>query len=72
MSAHIPQTVDQIDHEIKQLQIQYSCAGKRCQVVSRVVGYYQPVDNWNQGKREEFAERKTFDVPKEVTCARVD
>ncbi len=28
------------------------------EVYSRVVGYYRPVANWNDGKREEFKERK--------------
>jgi len=29
-----------------------------CEVYSRVVGYFRPVDQWNQGKQAEFAERK--------------
>ena len=33
-----------------------------CEVFSRVCGYFRPVSNWNQGKREEFRERKVFDV----------
>ena len=35
------------------------CAEK-CEVYSRVTGYYRPVSNWNKGKQEEFKERKTF------------
>ncbi len=31
-----------------------------CEVYSRVVGYLRPVQAWNQGKRQEFAERKEF------------
>ena len=31
-----------------------------CEVYSRVVGYYRPVQNWNDGKQEEYNERKTF------------
>lgn len=27
------------------------------EVYSRVVGYYRPVNNWNDGKREEFKDR---------------
>ncbi len=30
------------------------------EVYSRVVGYFRPVNQWNKGKREEFAERKTY------------
>ncbi|MEJ2307452.1 MAG: anaerobic ribonucleoside-triphosphate reductase [candidate division WOR-3 bacterium] len=28
------------------------------EVYSRVVGYYRPVAAWNEGKREEFKDRK--------------
>lgn len=31
-----------------------------CEVFSRVVGYYRPVAKWNDGKKEEFEERKVF------------
>jgi anaerobic ribonucleoside-triphosphate reductase len=31
-----------------------------CEVYSRVVGYLRPVQNWNNGKQQEFAERITF------------
>jgi hypothetical protein len=29
-----------------------------CEVYSRVVGYYRPVQMWHAGKKLEFAERK--------------
>jgi len=29
----------------------------RAEVYSRVVGYYRPVSDWNEGKREEFRDR---------------
>jgi len=32
-----------------------------CEIYSRVVGYLRPVKQWNDGKREEFKERKLFD-----------
>lgn len=31
-----------------------------CSIYSRVVGYYQPINQWNRGKKEEFSERKTY------------
>ena len=31
-----------------------------CEVYSRVTGYFRPVSNWNQGKKEEFKERKAY------------
>jgi len=33
---------------------------KRTEVYSRIVGYYRPVQNWNEGKREEFRQRKEY------------
>ena len=33
-----------------------------CEVYSRIVGYLRPVQNWNQGKQQEFKDRKTFAV----------
>jgi len=35
--------------------------GARCEVWSRSVGYLRPVDQWNEGKQAEFADRRTFD-----------
>ena len=32
----------------------------KCEVYSRVVGYYRPVHNWNTGKQQEFKERQEF------------
>jgi len=37
-----------------------------CEVFSRIVGYLRPVNQWNDGKQEEFAERKLFD--KQILC----
>ena len=36
--------------------------GTECEVYSRVVGYFRPVKQWNDGKREEFKDRKVFEV----------
>lgn len=33
---------------------------ERAEVYSRVVGYLRPVEQWNAGKQEEFADRRTF------------
>ena len=44
-----------------------SC-GEECSVWSRVTGYFRPVSNWNHGKKEEFKERKTFNV-KQAVCS---
>ncbi len=37
-----------------------------CEVYSRIVGYLRPVQNWHQGKKQEFTERRTFQVPEPV------
>ena len=34
-----------------------------CEVYSRIVGYLRPVQDWNKGKQQEFAERQTYTVP---------
>lgn len=31
-----------------------------CEVYSRIVGYLRPVQNWNEGKVQEFEERQTY------------
>jgi len=33
-----------------------------CEVYSRIVGYLRPVQNWNNGKAQEFSDRKVFTV----------
>jgi hypothetical protein len=33
-----------------------------CEVYSRVVGYMRPVEQWNKGKKSEWAMRKPFKV----------
>ena len=41
---------------------QYTCphCGKKTEVYSRITGYYRPVQNWNDGKSQEFKDRKTY------------
>ena len=36
--------------------------GKPAEVWSRVVGFYRPIQNWNKGKRSEFADRREYIV----------
>ena len=33
-----------------------------CEVYSRIVGYYRPVQQWNAGKQQEFKQRKEFKI----------
>ena len=43
---------------------QYSCpyCGRTTEVYSRITGYYRPVQNWNDGKAQEFKDRKLYDL----------
>ena len=34
--------------------------GKEAEVYSRITGYYRPVKNWNDGKAQEFKDRKEY------------
>ena len=36
--------------------------GKPTEVYSRITGYYRPVQNWNDGKGQEYLDRKTYQV----------
>ncbi len=42
---------------------QYTCpiCGENTEVYSRITGYYRPVQNWNDGKSQEFKDRKLYD-----------
>ena len=40
----------------------YTCphCGEKTEVNSRITGYYRPVQNWNDGKAQEFKDRKEY------------
>ena len=40
--------------------------GERTEVYSRITGYYRPVQNWNDGKSQEYKDRKTYDIGKSM------
>ena len=40
--------------------------GKNTEVYSRITGYYRPVQNWNDGKLQEYANRTEYDVARSV------
>ena len=44
----------------------YECpdCGETTEVYSRITGYYRPVQNWNEGKSQEFKDRKLYKVEK--------
>lgn len=35
--------------------------GEETEIYSRITGYYRPVKNWNEGKSQEFKDRKVYD-----------
>ena len=43
---------------------QFTCphCGAKTEVYSRITGYYRPVQNWNDGKTQEFKDRKVYDI----------
>ncbi len=47
---------------------EYTCpiCGRTTEVYSRITGYYRPVQNWNDGKREEFSARKVYNIETSV------
>ena len=44
----------------------YKCptCGKDAEVYSRITGYYRPVRNWNDGKAQEFIDRREYVISK--------
>jgi ribonucleoside-triphosphate reductase len=36
--------------------------GESAEVYSRITGYYRPVQNWNDGKIQEYKDRKTYNI----------
>ena len=52
--------------------------GKRTEIYSRITGYYRPVQNWNDGKMQEFKDRREYtpfaadgSLPERSTVCRV-
>ena len=46
----------------------YECpeCGRATEVYSRITGYYRPVQNFNDGKAQEFKDRKVYDISNSV------
>ena len=36
--------------------------GEKAEVYSRITGYYRPVQNWNDGKSQEYKNRTVYDI----------
>ena len=52
----------------------YVCpeCGEKTEVYSRITGYYRPVQNWNDGKTQEYKERKVYSQDKLTKKAPID
>lgn len=42
--------------------------GHPAEVYSRITGYYRPVQNWNDGKAQEYKNRKVYNIKQGVQC----
>ncbi len=40
--------------------------GQKTEIYSRITGYYRPVANWNDGKAQEYRDRKVYNVASSV------
>jgi ribonucleoside-triphosphate reductase len=61
-------TLNEIDADLaKAKEALTSVEGGTAEVYSRIVGYYRSVRNWNKGKREEYGERRLYDVEKSLS-----
>ena len=43
---------------------QFVCpeCGQKTEVYSRITGYYRPIQNWNDGKSQEYKDRKVYNI----------
>ena len=43
---------------------EFTCpqCGEKTEVYSRITGYYRPVQNWNDGKSQEYKDRTVYDI----------
>jgi ribonucleoside-triphosphate reductase len=56
-------TLEAIEKDLDQArETLLSVKGTPAEVYSRIVGYYRSVRNWNRGKREEYGERRLYDL----------
>ncbi|MBR2751289.1 MAG: ribonucleoside triphosphate reductase [Clostridiales bacterium] len=42
--------------------------GGRTEVYSRITGYYRPIQNWNDGKAQEYQDRREYDIEHSCLC----
>ena len=42
--------------------------GEKTEVYSRITGYYRPIQNWNDGKAQEYQDRVEYDIASSCLC----
>ena len=52
---------------------QHTCpeCGAKTEIYSRITGYYRPVQNWNDGKTQEYKNRTEYDIENSVLKVKV-
>ena len=52
---------------------QHTCpeCGSKTEIYSRITGYYRPVQNWNDGKTQEYKNRTEYDIENSVLKVKV-
>ena len=61
-------TEAEINKEIADLKAQLkNVKGTETEVYTRIVGYYRVIKHWNEGKAQEYKERKLFNVNKSLS-----
>jgi ribonucleoside-triphosphate reductase len=59
-------SIEEINNDLMKAREELATVqGDPAEVYSRIVGYYRSVRNWNKGKKEEYRERKLFEVPED-------
>ena len=54
IKIELKKRINEIEGQLKKVR------GSKCEVYSRVVGYHRPVENWNDGKKDEFNNRHDY------------
>lgn len=58
-------TIEQIEQEIDELiNLLNNVKGTETEVYTRIVGYHRELKGWNDGKREEYKHRITYNPQK--------
>ena len=60
-------TLQEVEKEIQEVENQLkNVHGTETEVYARIVGYYRAIRNWNNGKKDEYKNRKLFEMNSET------